>query len=282
MARKEEKPVVESLAVLAPAERVWAALTGPRDLGLITLGRVELKPEPGAAFSWQWGVWEKVAPGAKPGRFTWRGTVLDVVPGSTLVLGSPVVTLTVKGQGGAALATVVQGAARPGEKLEDYAQGWADFLLKLKTLLETERWEREVLARALVRATPAEVYRLWLNPQALAQLLPGKATVKAKAGGRFSWQHRLARQAHTGTFLELHRNKRISFTWEAPEGSGRPASEAALEAQPTPYGTLVSVHHTGLLGLSREQLFSQRMFWLRLLERLRAYCWFQGKIKSAD
>src|SRR3990170_2711075 len=95
MARKAEKPVVESLAVLAPPARVWEALTSARDLGLLTLGRVEIKAEPGAAFSWQWGVWEKIAPGAKPGRFTWRGTVLDVVPGSTLVLGSPVVTLTV-------------------------------------------------------------------------------------------------------------------------------------------------------------------------------------------
>src|SRR3990170_3636310 len=159
MGRKTLQPIVESLAVLAPPERVWTALTSPRDLGLITLGGVEIKAEPGTDFSWQWGVWEKIAPGAKPGRFTWHGTVLDVVPGSTLVLGPaaapaarrvrdpaaggagpPVVTLTVKGQGGAALVTVVQGAAGPGEKLADYAHGWADFLLKLQNLLETERW----------------------------------------------------------------------------------------------------------------------------------------------
>jgi len=282
MARKAEKPVVESLAVLVPAERVWAALTSPRDLGLITLGRVEMKAEPGAAFAWQWGVWEKVAPRSKPGSFVWKGTVLDVVPGSTLVLGPPVVTLTVKGQGGAALVTVVQGAAHPGEKLEDYAQGWADWLLKLKTLVETERWEREVLVRALVRATPAEVYRAWLSPKALGKLIPGKAKVEAKAGGRFRWQHRLAKHAHTGTFLELKKNRRVSFTWEGSGGSGQPASEVALEQLPAPYGTLVSVHHTGLLGLDRGQVFSQRMFWLRLLERLRCYCWFKGKIRPAE
>ena len=278
MGRKTLQPIVESLAVLAPPERVWTALTSPRDLGLITLGRVEIKAEPGTDFSWQWGVWEKIAPGAKPGRFTWHGTVLDVVPGSTLVLGSPVVTLTVKGQGGAALVTVVQGAAGPGEKLADYAHGWADFMLKLKTLLETERWEREVLARALVRATPAEVYRLWLNPKALAKLLPGKATVRAKVGGRFSWQHKTGKHIHSGTILELVRNRRVSFSWE----STSPASEVTLEAQATRYGALVSVHHAGLLGLDRGQVFGQRMFWLRLLERLRAYCWLQGKIKPAD
>lgn len=111
MARKAAKPVAESLAVLASPARVWTALTSPRDLGLLALGRIEITPEPGAAFAWQWGVWEKIAPGPKPGRFTWRGTVFDVVPGSTLVLGPPVVTLTVKGQGGAALVTVVQGGA---------------------------------------------------------------------------------------------------------------------------------------------------------------------------
>jgi len=278
MGRKLEKPVAESLAVLAPPARVWEALTSARDLGLLVLGRVEMKAEPGAAFSWQWGVWEKIASGAKPGRFTWRGTVLDVVPGSTLVLGSPVVTLTVKGQGGAALVTVVQGAAGPGEKLADYAHGWADFLLKLKTLLETERWEREVLARALVRATPAEVCRAWLSPMALAKLLPGKAMVQARVGGHFSWQHKIGKHVHRGTFLELQKNRRVSFTWQ----STNPASEVTLEAQPTPYGTLVSLHHAGLLGLNRGQVFSQRMFWLRLLERLRAYCWFKGKIKPAE
>lgn len=282
MARKTEKPLLESLAVLAPPERAWAALTSARDLGLLLLGQVEMGAEPGAAFRWQWGVWEKLAPRGRPGAYTWKGTVLDVVPGSTLVLGPPVVTLTVKGEPGSALVTVVQGAARPGEKIEDYEYGWADFLLRLKTNLETESREREALARALVRGTPAEVYRAWLNPKALAKLLPGRAKVEAKEGGRFRWQHKLGKHVHAGTFLELKKNRRIGFTWESPEASGKPPSEVVIEAQPAPYGTLVSVHHTGLLGLSRGQLSAQRMFWLRLLERLRCYVWFKGKIKPAE
>ncbi|MFQ5664347.1 MAG: SRPBCC family protein [Terriglobia bacterium] len=283
MGHKTSGPIVEFLAVLRPVERVWAALTAPRDLGQLLLGRVEMRAEPGAPLTWQWGVWEKLAPRGRPGRFTWKGTVLDVVPNSTLVLGpQPVVTITVKGQGQAALVTVVQGAAPPGEKLADYEYAWADFLLRLKTYLETEDLEREVLVRALVRATPQQVYRAWLSPKALAKLLPGKAKVEAKLGERFSWQHKRGQHVHTGVFLELQKNKRIAFSWEGREGSGEPASEVALEAQPAPYGTLVSVHHTGLPRLSRGQLFGQRMFWTRLLERLRGYFYFHGKIKSTD
>lgn len=280
MSRKESKAIAVSLAVLAPPERVWAALTTPRDLGQIVLGRVQMGAEPGAAFQWHWAVWEKVAP--RRGSFAWKGTLLDVVPGTTLVLGpKPVVTLTVKGQGGASLVTVSQGAAPPGEKTEDYEYGWADFLLKLKTQLETECREGEVLARALMSATPAEVYRAWLDPKALGKLLPGKATVRAKLGGRFSWQHQLGKHAHTGVFLALQKGRKLAFTWESPEASGQPVSEVAIDAQPVPYGTLVAVHHTGLLRMNAGQLFGQRMYWLRLLERLRCYFYFQGKIKPA-
>ncbi|MBI4466719.1 MAG: SRPBCC domain-containing protein, partial [Acidobacteria bacterium] len=152
-----------------PAERVWAALTSPRDLGLLTLGRVEMGAQPGMAFRWQWGVWAKLAPRGRAGSAVWKGAVLDVVPGSTLVLGPagggagpPVVTLTLKGERGSTLVTVVQAAT---ESAEDYEYGWADFLLRLKTNLETESLEQEVLARTLVKGTPADVYRAWLNPK---------------------------------------------------------------------------------------------------------------------
>jgi len=47
MAGKSKGPVVESLAVLRPVERVWSALTSPRDLGLLVLGRVDARAEPG-------------------------------------------------------------------------------------------------------------------------------------------------------------------------------------------------------------------------------------------
>ena len=279
MAGSKKEAIVESLAVLRPVERVWVALTSPRDLGLLLLGRVEMRAEPGAPFRIaEWGVWEKVAPRRKGG-YTWEGKVLDVVPGSTLVIGpEPLVVFTVKGQGEATLVTVAQGAPRPPQKAEDYEYGWADFLLRLKTTLETEHSEREVLARALMRAKPAQIYRAWLSPKALAKILPGKARVHAKVGGRFSWQHKRSVHAHTGTLLELRKDRRVNFTWEATN----PASEVAMEAQPMPYGTLVSVHHSGLVRLNPGQLFSQRMYWWRLLERLRCYFYFKGKIRASD
>ncbi|MFQ5777420.1 MAG: SRPBCC domain-containing protein [Terriglobia bacterium] len=278
MPRKKTGPIVQALAIQAPVERVWAALTSPRDLGQLVLGRVEMRAEPGTAFSWQWGVWETAAPRGGPEKFTWKGKVLDVVPGAALVLGpEPLVTLTVKGQGGAALVTVVQ-PATPAHTGEDYEYGWADFLLHLKTNLEAEQAEKEVLVRALLKATPQQVYRAWLSAPAMAKIIPGKAKIKAKAGQHFSWQHRRSQHVNTGVFLELRKNKRLVFTWEGT----RPASEVAAEAQPMPYGTLVSIHHTGLLRLNPGQLFGQRMFWARLVERMRCYFYFKGKIKTAD
>ncbi len=278
MARGKGGSVVESLAVLVPPERVWDALTSPRELGLLLLGRAEMRAEPGAPFRWQWGVWEKVAPGGGRGRYTWKGTVLDVVPGSTLVLGpETVVCFTVQGRRDSTLVTVTQAVA-PGQKRSDFEYGWADFLLRLKTYLESEKLEREVMARGLVRATPQQVYRAWLSPQALAKIIPGKAKVAARAGGRFTWQHRRGKHTHTGLFLELHKNRRLAFTWE----STTPPSEVSIEAQPTPYGALVAAHHTGLVAMNRGQLFAQRMFWWRLLERLRCYFYFKGKVKTAD
>ena len=274
MAREKRGAVVQSLAVLVPPERVWAALTSPRDLGLLLLGRVEMGSTPGAAFRWQWGVWEKVAP-RRASDFRWEGTVLDVVPGSTLVLGpAPVVCFTVQGRGDSSLVTVTQGVSA--QEQQEFEYGWADFLLRLKTHLETEYREREVLARALLRATPQQVYRAWLSPAALARIIPGKAKVAARVGGRLTWQHKRGKHLHGGVFLELRKNRALSFTWE----STRPASEVRVEAQPTPYGTLVAVHHTGLVGLNRGQLFAQRVFWLRLLERMRCYFYFKGKIKT--
>lgn len=278
-AKKREPIVVQSLAIEVPPERVWRALTTPRDLAQIVLGKVEMRVAPGAAFSWQWGVWEAVAPKLRGRSYRWQGRLLDCVPGSTLVLGpQPVVTLTVKGEGDSALVTVAQGASGlpRGEKLEDYEHGWADFLLKLKTLLESERAQNELLVRALLRATPQQVYRAWLDAKTMAKILPGKAKVAARVGGRFAWQHTLSKHVHQGTFLELEKNRTIAFTWE----STQPASEVRIGMSAMPYGTLLSIHHRGLLRMNPGQLFGQRTYWSRLLERLRCFFYFKGKIRT--
>ncbi|MCL4523198.1 MAG: SRPBCC domain-containing protein, partial [Acidobacteria bacterium] len=132
--RQPPAPIVESLAVAVSPQRAWEALTNPGFLGDILMGHVELDPRPGKPFVWKWGVWADAAPGK--GAHDWRGTVLDVVPGSMLILsgGSSTAVLTVKGEGAAALLTVVHvnSSSAPSE---DYQYGWADFLLRVKTLL---------------------------------------------------------------------------------------------------------------------------------------------------
>ncbi|MBI3663549.1 MAG: SRPBCC domain-containing protein [Acidobacteria bacterium] len=271
--RQPSAPIVESLAVAVPPARAWDALISPRFLGDIMMGHVELDPRPGKPFVWKWGVWADAAPGK--GRFEWRGTVLDVVPGSMLILsgGSSTAVLTVKGEGASCLITVVHLNTSPAPS-EDYQYGWADFLLRMKTLLEPHPSGDALYLRTLLRATPAEVIRAWLSPAVMARLLPGKVTLKAKVGGRFEWQWKHQKGArNTGAFLEIARGHRVSFTWE---GGPRP-SEVRLSAERTPYGAFVSLEHVHLPpGASRRAV--ERM-WAHLLERLRVYFYFGKKIR---
>ncbi len=286
-ARRKElpEPIVEQLAVAAPAARVWQALTNPRAIGDIVLGHVEMDWRPGRPFLWQWGVWEKAAP--KKGDFTWGGTVLDSVPGSTLVLGgpgSPTATFTVKGQGGASLVTVVQGEGPSGSDIEAFRYGWADFLLKLKTLLEPPGLFDALYLRTLVRATPAEILKAFLSGAALGKLLPGKAKVQAKPLGRFEWLWKQPEARAAGAIVEFEKGHRISLAWEATA----PASEVRIEATKTPYGTLVSLEHLNLghgrVGVAASSPARDRegyrRLWALLLERLRCYFYYGKKIRT--
>jgi uncharacterized protein YndB with AHSA1/START domain len=273
--RQPIAPVVESLAVGVSPQRAWEALTSPSFLGDIMMGHVELDPRPGKPFFWKWGVWADAAP--VKGSHEWRGTVLDVVPGSMLILsgGGSTAVLTVKGEGSAALITVVN-VSTVKFSHEDFQYGWADFLLRVKTLLEPHPSGDALYLRTLIRATPAEVIRAWLSPAVMTKLLPGKTKIQPKVGGRFEWQwkHQRGRQ-NSGSFLEIAKGHRVSFTWV--DGS-RP-SEVRLSAERTPYGAFVSLEHLRLPpGTSRRA--TERM-WAHLLERLRVYFYFGKKIRSS-
>jgi uncharacterized protein YndB with AHSA1/START domain len=290
MAKKENGPIVESLAVAVPPVRAWEALTSPHDLSRIIFGRVELEPKPGADFCWHWGLWQKVAP--KKRDYSWRGIVLDVVPGApaqagaTLILGDPrepgVTCFTVKGGADASLVTVVhQGDPRRADR-EEYRHGWADFLLRFKTYLEFRPGGDDILLRALVRGTPGDVLRTWLNARAMAKILPGKVKLAAKVGGKFLWEWRGRRDS--GTFLEIEPGRHLAFTWEGSRpaspafgGVNRP-SEVRLAAGRVPYGTLVSLHHTGFVTPDRAS-WERFHEWHELLERLRCYLYFGKKIR---
>lgn len=274
---KAPEPIVESLAISVPPVRAWEALTSPQVLGDVVMGHVEIDPRPGKPFVWQWGVWMKSAPRADKQAYTWRGQVLDAVPGSTLVLGGAgqsTAVLTVKGEGEASLVGVVQPGVPKGADLEGYRRGWADFLIKLKTLLERPPYHDEVFLRTLLKATPAQVTAAWLSASAMGKLLPGRAKIQAKPGGSYEWE-RKARQGskETGRFIEIVKGHRISFTW----GAGSKPREVRLSAEKTPYGALVSLEQIGTSSGFHE---SDRRMWAHLLERLQVYFYYDKKIRT--
>lgn len=286
--KKPAEPIVEQLAIAAPAERVWEALTTPRILGDVVLGPVEMDPRPGRPFLWRWRVWEQAVPGrVGPKDYAWRGQVLDAVPGSTLVLGGAgesTAVLTVKGEGAASLVTVVQGEAPRGADWETYRADWADFLLKLKTRLEPPAVPGALYRRALVDAAPGDVLRAALSAPAMAKLLPGRAKIAARPGGRFEWRWTDGGAA-AGQILEFVKGQRLAFTWEATA----PATEVRLAAARTPMGSLVSIEHLGLVpgrfrvvgtapAHDRESYYR---VWARLLERMRVYFRCGRKIRTS-
>jgi uncharacterized protein YndB with AHSA1/START domain len=287
--KKPAEPIVEQLAIALPPAAMWEALTSPRILGDVVLGHVQMDPRPGRPFVWSWRVWEKAAPGRiRPQDCNWRGRVLDVVPGSTLVLGGAgesTATLTVKGEGAASLVTVVQADVPHGADLEEYREGWTDFLLKLKTRLEPPAMPEAVYRRALIPAAPNDVLRAALSASAMAKLLPGKAKIAARPGGRFEWQWKHSGARAAGKILEFEKGHRLALSWEATA----PASEVRLSAVRMPAGSVVSLEHLGLFSgrfravgeaPARDRAGYYRL-WAHLLERMRAYFHFGKRIRTS-
>lgn len=276
MARKSKTPdpVIEALAISAPVETVWAALTSPRVLGDIVMGRVEMDAKPSRPFHWSWSVWAASAP--KKGEAAWRGLVLDAVPGAALVLGGEgmTVTITVKGERGATLVTLIQSSFPAGSEREDFQYAWADFLFKLKTILEQAPLADAIFLRTLVRAKPAEIVKAWLSPAAISRIVPAKASLEGKPGGSFTWKRKDG--DISGKFLEIARDQGVSFTWMG-EGLTKPG-EVRLSAVPTPYGSMVALELRAADTL--RHLEHHRRFWAHLLERLRVYFYYGKKIRA--
>jgi len=280
-AAAKPEPIVESLVLGVPPARAWEALTSPAVIGQIVLGHVEMDSRPGRPFLWRWDVWSQASPEKRSGR--WAGTVVDAVPGSTLVLhgGSSTTTLTVKGEGEASLVTVVH-VTFSTHAAEEYRYGWADFLLRLKTLLERPATGESIYLRTLVRAKPDEIIRAWLTAATMSKLLPGKAKIEPRAGGHFEWAWaRPEGIMDSGIFIEIVKGHRVAFSWM---GTPKP-SEVRLSAEQTPYGAMVSLEHLGVSphathgppGRGRQ---SYGRMWSHLLERMRCYFYCGKKIRT--
>ena len=274
------EPIVESLAIGVPPARAWEALTNPAVIGQITLGHVEMDPRPGRPFLWTWHIWQQASPIQRDS--AWRGTVLDAVPGSTLVLhgGSSTATFTVKGEGDASLITVVH-VTHSTHAAEEYRYGWADFLLRLKTQLERPATGESIYLRALVRGKPENIIAAWLSPAAMNKLLPGRAKIESRVGGSFEWAWAQPQGIKdSGVFIEIVKGHRVAFSWM---GTPKP-TEVRLAAEQTPYGAMVSLEHLGVSphathgppGRGRQ---SYGRMWAHLLERLRCYFYCGKKIR---
>ena len=94
-------------------------------------------------------------------------------------------------------------------------------------------------------AAPEIVFNAWLDPEMLSQfMLPGEgmsvpsAKTDSVEGGRFEIVMRAGDQdmPHAGTYTEISRHSRISFTWETP-------SDVKLTFTPSGAGTDVELYH---------------------------------------
>lgn len=95
----------------------------------------------------------------------------------------------------------------------------------------------------LIRTTPAEVYRYFTNSTALRDWMCEVATVQPQLGGRMylCWP---GEYYTNGEYIELEKNKSISFTWFG-RGEPRPTKvEVSLRKKKN--GTLVKLTHRGI------------------------------------
>ena len=107
----------------------------------------------------------------------------------------------------------------------------------------------------------------------MSKILPGKAKIQAKKGGRFEWAWKEPNGAkNLGQFIEIEKGHRLSFVLDATN----PPTEVRLAAEKTPYGALVALEH---LGARPSQRPLERR-WAHLLERLRVYFHYGRKIRT--
>jgi uncharacterized protein YndB with AHSA1/START domain len=100
-----------------------------------------------------------------------------------------------------------------------------------------------------VKATPAEVYDVWIDPKSPGGPWFGSTRLifEAKIDGLFyqGFVHDGRDQAHYGRFVALERGRRIEHTWVSEATRGIETT-VTLTFEETPKGTLVTLKHTGV------------------------------------
>jgi len=103
-----------------------------------------------------------------------------------------------------------------------------------------------------VEAPPAEVFRYFVEPEALASWMGDRAIVEPRAGGRFvlHFDDRVVE----GSYVAVEFPRRIVITWGRHGSVRLPPGGSTLEVSFTSEGsgTRVTVVHDGLPGSERE------------------------------
>ena len=93
----------------------------------------------------------------------------------------------------------------------------------------------------VVPASPAEIYRAWLDSVAHSEMTGGEGTMADEVGADISaWDGYI-----TGTYVKLQRARQILAEWKTSEWpAGYPASQLMLSFQDSDAGTLITMVHS--------------------------------------
>jgi uncharacterized protein YndB with AHSA1/START domain len=111
--------------------------------------------------------------------------------------------------------------------------------------MKKSKLDLEVKVERTIAASPAEVYRAWLDPK-----VPGtpwhegdELLLNPKVDGFFYWL--IYGTAHYGRFTALERGRRIRHTWMSRYTEGEESTVTVTFAKRAE-GTLMTLLHTGL------------------------------------
>lgn len=93
-----------------------------------------------------------------------------------------------------------------------------------------------------IRASPAKVYAVLMDPKRHGRLTGGKAIISQKIGGRFSTFDGYAEGVH----LELQKSKKIVQSWRASDWPANHYSKATFALRKVPGGTRLTFTQTGV------------------------------------
>lgn len=149
------------------------------------------------------------------------------------------------------------------------------------TKIHTEAVSDTVLkASCTLNAKPERVYDAWTQPARFASWFAASSEgpcelpeFDCQVGGKYRFRMKGSdgeSYVGFGTYLELDRPRRISFTWQWEEsGTEKGESRVTVDLTPEGEGTRVVLTHEKLAGVESRELHSQG--WTGCLSRLVAY-----------